>query len=637
MTKHPRKGSLKSMSNHIDPEKEEQLEWVKIEIENQVKRIIKLTKSINQGDNKERNLKNKAEAIRLIEDFQKQYESLYSLYQDLREEVKKNVGNGDDDSSSTSNSDSESYFSPGVSSEDSDSDNDQEPENTSDFENKLTSSSEVKKISSLHSHSESGDIVLKDLESENTMSQRLAQIKDLEGQVANLKHKISTLRSEKRQLECKSDEAKQMREKISRLEAQILEIESKSKENEVGLKKQSEDNEKKYISRISELVAQGNNMQLELNTLKQQKGELEGRFLHETKKWSSQVDGLMKQVNSLKRELVTVNSQKSELEMELKKKSESLKNETTLKEQSLAKVNESLKAQVNDLESKIHSLSSKKSELEEQVKKITDEAFQSNVENEKLQVKISELQTAIAERDDELSTEQKKLTACQNTLSMKTKSLEEEIGNLKSKMEVLETERNHFQVELETLHKDKERLQLELEKEKEECSLSKSQVEKISKSNFQLQVESKEWYIKTKETYEEEMKDLKCRAERNEIEFKNVKDMTLAANDVLTSLDAVALKFDECSASFLDRVSKASCELKFAKDWAMRKKDDLDRLLAQLDDKEAEILVFREKVWESENKVRELEKMIKEKEDAMLEVNDTPASQSVGQELAMQE
>ncbi|KAK6127085.1 hypothetical protein DH2020_039169 [Rehmannia glutinosa] len=59
--------------------------------------------------------------------------------------------------------------------------------------------------------------------------------------------------------------------------------------------------------RISELVAQGNDMQLELNVLKQQKGELEGRFLYETKKWSSQVDGLMKQVNSLKRELVTVN------------------------------------------------------------------------------------------------------------------------------------------------------------------------------------------------------------------------------------------------------------------------------------------------------------------------------------------
>ncbi|KAL0331126.1 UNVERIFIED_CONTAM: COP1-interactive protein 1 [Sesamum angustifolium] len=47
-------------------------------------------------------------------------------------------------------------------------------------------------------------------------------------------------------------------------------------------------------------------------------------------------------------------------------------------------------------------------------------------------------------------------------------------------------------------------------------------------------------------------------------------------------------------------------------------KDDLDCLLAQLDDKEAEILVFREKFWKSENKVRELEKMMKEKEDAML-------------------
>ncbi|KAK6137351.1 hypothetical protein DH2020_028911 [Rehmannia glutinosa] len=655
MTKHPWKGSLKSMSNHIDPEKEEQLKWVKIgkqpesslqsschhwriwdsalkpkrmqfksssilpaqfypergylwytewqlirKIENQVKKIIKLTKSINHG-NKERNLRNKAEAIHLIEDFQKQYESLYSLYEDLREE-----------SSATS--------------KDSDSDNNnQEPENTSDLEDtilkdKLTSSSEVKKIINLDSHSESGDIILKDLESESIISQRLTQIKDLEGQVANLKLEISTLCSEKRQLEeqveCKSDEALQMKERITRLEARILETEAKSEENEVGfnsLRKQSSENEQKYLSRISELVAQGNDMQIELNALKQQKGELEGRFLHDTEKWSSQVDGLMEQVNSLKHELVTVNSHKSELEMELKKKSKEtlqikdLKNEMTLKEQSLAEENKSLKSQEVYFLPKYH------------------------------------------DYEDEI-------------LSRRDQESKEQTGKFRKREKL-------FSGGNGSLTKRQKRLQLELEKEKDESSLSKSQVEKISrdleklsKSNFQiverkveemaeefrkqledkyrilsrrirvaeqLQVENKEWYRKTKESYEQEKKDLKCRADRNEIEFKNIKDMTLTANDVLTSLDGVALKFEECSANFLNRISKASCELKFAKHWAMRKnkavfhaKDDLDCLLAQLDDKEAEILVFREKVWKSENKVRELEKMVKEKEDAMLGLNE---------------
>ncbi|KAI3468643.1 hypothetical protein Pfo_025306 [Paulownia fortunei] len=687
MTKH----RWKSFSNHIDPEKEEQLKWVKIEIENQVKRILKLTKGINHG-NKERNLRKKSEVIQLIEDFQKQYESLYSLYEDLREEVKKNVGAGVDDSSS--NSDAESYHSPGESNartnkmssgnlKDSDSDN-QDPE-TSDLEDtilkdKLTSSSEVKRTMNLDSPSAFSkppeyEEILKDLriqreESENA-SQKLDQIKDLEGQVASLKLEISTLCTQKRQLqeqvECKSDEALQMKEKISRLEAQILEIEATSKENECqfySLRKQSEDNERHYLSRISDLVAQANGMQLELNNLKHQKGELEGRLSRETEQ-SSQVKGLMEQVNSLQHELVTANSQKAELKLEVKKKSEEtsecllqievLRNELTLKEQHPAEEKEGLKVQLNDLESEIHSLSSKKSDLEEQLKKMNREA---SVENEKLHGKISELQTALSEREDELSTEQKKFTACQNIMSMKTKSLAEEVKNLKSKLETLQNERNRLQEELEALQNDKKRLQMEFEKEREESSLSKSQVEKISRSNFQLverkveemaeefrkqfedkyrilsrrirvaeqlQVENKEWYRKTKETYEQENHDLKERVDTTEIGLKNVKDMTLTANDVLTSLDSVALKFEECTANFLNRISKASCELKFAKHWAMRKnkavlhvKDDLDCLLAQLDDKEAEILVFREKVWKSENKVRELEKMIKEKEDGML-------------------
>lgn len=667
------------------------------EIEDQVKRILKITNNINHG-NKERNLKKKSEAIQLIEDFQKQYESLYSLYEDLREEVKKNVGGGDETSSSSSNSDSESHYSPGElnarknklssgASKVSDSEN-QESE-TSDLEDtilkdKLTSSSEVIKAMNLDSESafsnppELGEILkhvgIQGEESENTV-QMLARVKDLEGQIATLKLEISTLCTQKRQLEelleCKSDEAMQTKEKISRLEAQILEMEATSKEKECqfySLGKQSVDNEQHYSSRISDLVAHANDMQLELNTVKRQKGELEGRLSHETKQWSSQVKGLMEQVSSLQNELATLNSQNGELELEYRKKSEEtsecqlqievLRNELTLSEQHTAQEKESLKVQVNDLELEIYSLSREKRDLEEQVKKINHEAFQSSTEKEKLQGKISELQTALSERENELSTEQKKFKDCQNIMSVKIKFLAEGVENLNNKLETLQNEKKRLQVELEALQNDKKLLQMELDKEKEESSLTKSQLEKISKTNFQLverkveemaeefrkqyedqyrilsrrirvaeqlQVENKEWYRKTRETYEQAKRDLKERADRTKIELKNVKDLTLTANDLLTSLDSEALKFEECTANFLNRISKASYELKFAKHWAMRKnkallhmKDDLDCLLAQLDGKEAEILAFREKVWKSENKVRELEKMIKEREDGMV-------------------
>ncbi|KAI3453795.1 hypothetical protein Pfo_010458 [Paulownia fortunei] len=706
MTKHRWEGSMKSFGNHIGPEKEELLKWVKIEIENKVKRILKITKSIN--GNKDGNLKKKSEIIHLVEDFHQQYESLYSLYEDLRGEVKNNVNSGDD-GSSTSLSDSESYYSPeelNVKNSETSSEipnvphiDNQEPE-TSDVEDtilkdKLTSSSEVKETTTFGSQSQEFTAILKDLTiqdegSENTR-QRLAQMMELEGEVASLKTEIETLCTKKRQLEeqaeCKSNEGVQMQEKISRLEARILE---------------QEDNEQWCLSKISDLVARTKNLQLEVNTLHLQKGELEERLSCETKERSLQVEGLMEQVNSLKQDLASVNSQKDELELELKKKStkmsdcllqmENQRNKLTnqaLIEQGSVEVKESLKLQVKDFELEVHSLSSKKSDLEDQIMKINHEAYQSGVEKQELQGKVSELRTSLSESENELSAQEKKIKACQNELSAQIESLNDKVKNHENTLGALQNKRNSLQVELEALRNDRKIYHTELEKEKQESSISKSQMEKKnteltnkiadqqktllelgdamsklkvenekaqirisdSKSNFQLverkidemadelrkqfedkyrilsrrirvaeqlHVENKEWYLKTKKTYEQENKSLKER-------FRNVNDMSLTANDLLISLETVALKFEECNANFLNRISKASCELKFAKDWAMRKnkallhmKDDLDCLLSQLDDKEAEILIFREKVWKSENKMREFEKIIKEKEDGML-------------------
>ncbi|GER33009.1 myosin heavy chain-related family protein [Striga asiatica] len=759
MTKH----AWRSISTlHFDAEKEEQIKWMKIgnklpleslpcqwRIWDTALRpkkmafkaclpynhqrgylwVVKLVKNINHG-NKERNLRNKSEAINLVEDFQRQYESLYTLYEDLREEVKKNIGFGDGESfssSSTSSSDSESYYSLGGSntvqtphrrsnSKNSSfsSDINQELDPTSDLEDtilkdKLTSSSEVKSITNQYSH--------------------------LEGQVESLKLEVSKLFSEKEKLkevvECKSDEAMQMKEKISSLEGQVLEADAKLKENESRFYsvKHSEDSEKKkYLSRISDLEAQAKNVQLKLDSLKDEKVELERRVFEETEKSASLVKGLTEQVSSLKNILANANTQKSELISELEKKSKekseclilinNLKNESSVNEQKLSKEKEGLKAHARDLELKIHSLLSTKTELEDQIKKLTQEASQSSAEvseshrslsekenelsterkkltdfqnitsaktksledetkslktdlesikNEKTELEdqikkltqeasqssaeVSKTHRSLSEKENELSTERKKLTDFQNITSAKTKSLEYETKSLKTDLESIKNEKIHLQTIVESL-------QTELDKEKGENSQNRSKLEKLSKSNFQiverkvedlleefrkqledkyrilsrrirvaeqLQVENKEWYRKTKESYEQQNKDLKARAERNEIELKSIKDMTLTANKVLTSLDSVALNFEECSANFLNRISKASCELKFAKHWAMRKnkavlhvRDEMDCLLAQLDDKEKEILVVRERVWKSENKVRELEKMVKEKEDTML-------------------
>ncbi|KAH6825016.1 hypothetical protein C2S53_000668 [Perilla frutescens var. hirtella] len=669
---------LNSFSNHIDPEKEEQLKRVKIVVEDQLKNILRITNDITHG-NKERNLRKKSEAIELIEDFHKQYEKLYILYENLREKVKKSVDGEDDTSSSANDSDSESNYYPGefhgendevtnFCSRVSERDDGQEYE-TWDVEYTPTCSSVVTKTmnspgSPFGRGSGLGDM-LRDIELQREktgkISQMWAEMKDLEEQVAALKTEVSSLHTQNRQLEeqveWKSNEAVETQEKISRLEAQIMEMEAESNEQErafTSFSKQFVDDKQHYTSRISELEAQAEVMQLELNGLKHQKGELEVGLLDATKHWSTQVEGLTEHVSYLQHQLKTINSHKAELKLEIEKKSNeiseyllliaALRNELSLSEQQAVQEKESLKIKVQDLESEIESLSNTKTDLEEQVNKISHEASQSSLEKEKLQEKISQL-----------STKQNELKDCQTIMSVKMKSLEEEVQSLKSELECSERKRSCLQVGLEALQNDKKLVQLELEKEKEQY---KSQLERITRSNFhqverkieemaiefrkqvedqyrilsrrirvaeQLQAENKEWYRKTRDTYERDNRDLQLMRARTATALKNVKDLTLTANDLLTSIDSKAFKFEECTAIFQSRISKASCEINFAKEWAMRKnealsrmKEDLDCLLVQLDDKEAEILASREKVCTLENKVQELEKIIEEKEDEML-------------------
>ncbi|KAL1532763.1 COP1-interactive protein 1-like [Salvia divinorum] len=637
----------KSFCNHIDPNKEEQLKRAKIAVEDQVDSILKIMNDINHG-NKERNLSKKSEAIELVQDFYKQYEKLYILYENLREKVKKSVDV--ENSSSTQDSDANDDVSSGSSRES------QEFE-TSDIEDTLTCVSEVTKI--MNSKPGSPLDILRDLdihrEKAGKTNQMLAEIRDMEAQLAELRIEVSTLRTHKKrleeQVEWKSNETVQAQDTISGLGAQIMEMEAERREQEELLssfRKQFEDDKQLYKTGIKEFKTEAEGMELELNSLKHQKSELQEGLWEETKHWSSKVDGLMEQVSFLQEKLETAYSHKEEMMLEIKMKSEeishyllqieTLRNKLSLSKQRIAQEKESLQVKVHDLESGIESLNSAKSNLEE---KISHGASQSSLEREKLQEKVSELQRTIAMRENELSTGQNKL-----------KYLEEGIEILTSKLETSEKERTCLRVELEASKDDKKLLQRELDKEKKH---NKSQLEKIAKANFhnverkieemalefrkqfedqyrilsrrirvaeQLQAENKEWYRKTRDSYEQDNRDLKMMTARTATELKNVKDLTVTANELLTMIDSKTLKFKECTAKFQNRMLKASRGINSVKQWAATKnkstshlKDKLDGLLAQLDDKEAEILASREKVCKLEDKVTKLEKIIEEKED----------------------
>ncbi|KAL2524967.1 COP1-interactive protein 1 [Abeliophyllum distichum] len=637
VSKHRWKGSMKSFrSTHLDPQKEEHLKGVKIEIENKARRILKLIKSINQGNKENKMKKNK-----------------------------------DDDSSSTSTSDSESRDSPNDSTrEDVEIRNDIASEDLEDvvLKDKFTSTIETIDLdsqSSFEMSREESRENLKDLEVQDELSEsarlramdegkRLVQRKDdLEGQVSSLSLEIEALLVEKRETEeridCTLNEAKELKSKNSELEAQILDLQEKSKQKDDHfsvLTKTFEEHEQHYKSRIEGLMKQANSFELEMNSLHTQKGELERRC----EEGSSRVEDLKKRANFLHQELETMSNQKGELKLELENKSKEASNylnqienlnEKFTEVQGTMEEKEGLKLLVQDLELEVKSINTKKSDLEEKMVRIYEEVYQSRVENEELQKKIPELQTDISKKENELNKLKNDLDALQSEKNRLKLELETEKQNSVisiSNMEKKNIELTKKLAEIRGEHKQqsKSNIQMAERKIEEMAKEFRKQFEdnlRIMSRRIrvaeQLQAENKDCYSKMKEIYERENKELKERFGKAEVGLKNVKELSLTVNDMLNSLDTVGLKFEECTANFLNRISKVSCELKFAKDWVRRKnkaavhlKDDLNCLLSQMDEKEAEILVFRERVWKSENKVRELEKMNKHNEDGMLVIQE---------------
>ncbi|KAA8528263.1 hypothetical protein F0562_035486 [Nyssa sinensis] len=744
MTKNRWREPFKSFASHIAPEKDQELQGTKIEIDEKVTKIMKLIKNKNKNKNKkEGSSRKETQLLEFVEDFHQQYQSLFALYDDLRGEVRDKVHDREKkegSSSSTSSSDSESYYSPdeigGKTSPSSKvKDNFRQKLENSNLEvaelkNKLTSMSEEKEalnleyVASLNKIQESEKIIeglrieaeqtesikqnlldessqLKEklVEKEKELlslterpqfheSEASARIKELESQVTSKKLEMETLRTQKRELEekieLKATEAKQVGEESLGLQARILELEMASKEKGDELSatlKKFEENENNLMSKTEELAGKANDRKLGVDALQTQKNELEGCVVCKSNEASARVKDLMEQLDVLHQELESQLGQKTESESQLEKQNQEISaflvqiqnlteklTSTTLNEQRMLEEKEGLRVRVKDLELKVDSLCSQKTELEEQIRRENHEANQLRVEKEGLNARILVMEKSQAERGNELSAFQTKLEYFNNDASTQIKTLRAQINSLQREMDSLQTEKSQLE-----LQKERENIKLTSKISDQERTL-KGQDDVINKLNEeskqakvrllesklnlqnaerkseemaeelrkkfedglrllsrrirvaeQLHVENKDFYMKTKEKYEQEHIELKERIATDQVAVRRIKDITVIANDMLTELDPVALKFQECSGHFLNRISKVSCELKFAKDWVSRKnnaikhvKEDIDCLLAQLDVKEAEILGFRERVWKLENKVRELEKIVKEKEEGML-------------------
>ncbi|XAR70202.1 hypothetical protein NMG60_11026983, partial [Bertholletia excelsa] len=460
-----------------------------------------------------------------------------------------------------------------------------------------------------------------------------AQIKELERQISSLRPDQKNLCNQKRELE-------------ERIEGLALEAKQLGEEN-------------------SGLRAHVQNFRMEVDGLQNQKRKLEEQLLDKSKEASAEVNCVLDQVNVLQEKLQSLSGKNSDSETSLQKIihkipdvlahienwKEKLENKT-VDLQRILEENEGLEGQVKGLEEKVISLCSQNREYEEKIRSKNQEANQLREEKEE-----SEKQRM--EKVEELSALQEKTEI--NILKKQLGSLETKKNQMDSRNEIekknllerlTQIEKRNIELtskiaENQTTLQGRDDVINELNKEITRSKLSFQIAEKKIEDNLdefrkniedslrilsrrirvaeQLHLENKDVYFNTKEKYEQANTNLKQKVVTTEEAVKKMKEISLTVNSTLAGLDSVALKFEECSGNIMNRISKTSCEVLFAKDWMRRKsnaikhvQEDIDTLLVQLDTKEGEILELREKVWKWEHKARDLEKTVTEREERLL-------------------
>jgi chromosome segregation ATPase len=719
-----------------------------------VTRILKLINNEDQGRKGRihKDPKKELALVGLIEDFYKQYQSLYAMFDHLRRELGK-VGRGrkeNEVSFSNSSSDSEYLSSEEVDSSNGNVENEHQEAadrkkqelDTAEFKvadlmHKLASTSLEKEALNLDykaalSKIQEAEIINKNVRIEADKRERellaiikvheihanqaSAQIKELESQLTGLKVEVKSFRGQKRdmesRIESKATEAKQLKEKNTGLHAQISELELllKDKEGEASsLMEKLKDNENYSTSKIADLMSQASNLQLEVNSLYAQKGELEERMVCERNKAFAQVKGLMGEVTVMEMELETLHSQKAESYKQMEKENketskymvaiETLKGELakrSMAEQRMLDEKEGFLIQVKDLELEVESLHNQENELEELIKNKICETNQLWEEKEGVHDRNVELERALTEKED-------KLSALQNNYEIKENEASTQVMTLAAQVNMIH--------DLDSLLNKKSQLELQAEKEKQESSKRPSQVEsqntrkiadgqRVLKNNTmnttsgehrqskvwlqknklnpqiverkieevadefrknledkirllyqrilvseQLHTENKDNYKRTKNLYEQEIGMLEEKVATYEAQLRKMSYTLETTSNALSEADLLVKKFEEYDSNVVSRITNMLHELQFAKDWVTKTNNEIKRLMhkegclvSQLDDKEEEEFILRERVWkleaklsneggeklnlmkatsQLEKKVGKLEKNIKEKDEEL--------------------
>ncbi|KAG8661879.1 COP1-interactive protein 1 [Manihot esculenta] len=407
MTRQHWRESIKSFfGNHIDPEQGEQLKGTKTEIENKVKKILKLLKEedLEEKDGFSGENSKKEPLVELIEDFHNQYQLLYKQYDHLTGELRKKFhGKRAADTSSSSSSDSES---------------DHSSKGKGNKNGKLKS--EYQKIADvLKQELETTNLEVAELKSKLIATNEekealnlehqtaLSKIKETEEIIRKLKFEVERLDVEKGKLLVENGELKQNLDASGSVEAELnkrLEEMSKDKDNLIVEGEQT----------VEEFKTIANHLQEEKVVLEQQ------------------LESFRAEVASMKQQLESAELQVSDLSQRLTHTEES---------------NKSLASLVLEQHSRLDDMTLEKESLTAQVNTLLADL-------ERLHTQNVELEDQMASKADEASIQVKGLTDQVNELQQQQESIGNEKAGLEVKLEEKTREISEFLVLLENLKEE---------------------------------------------------------------------------------------------------------------------------------------------------------------------------------------
>ncbi|KAE8724940.1 Detected protein of unknown function [Hibiscus syriacus] len=603
-------------------------------VERKVNRVLKLIK--RESGKKE------PELVGLVEDFHRHYQSLYAQYEHLKLESSDKALKGKGDGSYpyySSDSESEYYSAADV-----------EIETDTAFDNNRSSprwvynniKEELKwaygEDTDLRHEFASRTKEKEDLASDHMAASSRTQETETfsKDEVTSLKTELEPLQHERRDLEVQIDaktaENKQRGEKNKAMYVQIPD-----EGDEVSkLMKQIKDNENNLKSRISESMVQVCNLKKEVDLLRAQQFDARGSVTCES---SESFD----MTNVMKPEHGSLHGQKTKLEILLERKSKeisryriqvkSLKEEIARKsafELTMVEENRRLQVQVMHLESEVDALRKQKTKSVDEFRSYIHEINRLSQENNHLNSRILELEALFKERGLELR--RVKETARMYPMDM-DKNAELQISDQQRTMK--EIEENIYNSKLfKQLSKGNKPNYHILERKMEDLAQEYYQKvdDNITLLSLRIAVaekihyDNKESYNNIKERLEQENEALKQKLATCETELNKLKDDAAARSKFMVN----KLQIHENPAT---RILKAMGELVSTKKNRKDKlKGNVDLFVAEMDKENNLVSNSEARLYEEEeqkpkllkavsmleNRVVELEKIIKEKDEALV-------------------